>query len=261
MAIIDVVKSAATVLGIRVPDQLFAATSREMVEMQALVNRVALLVRDEYDWQQLKRIGTFTGDAAAEAFDTPSDFGRMLTDGELYSSSFPGRCLDQILSLNDWIEITQQSLSSTYGMWIIYGDQFHVQPIRATGETLTFGYLANTLVKPATGARKARFTLDDDTFVLDDRLLELAIIWSWKAGKNQAYAKELQDYEDAVNERVGSNKGPRILVEGRRRYRGDGAGVAFPNAVGTGVQDNTPPGYSILIGNTPPDESILIGDD
>jgi hypothetical protein len=100
MAILDVVKSAATVLGIRVPDQLFTATSREMIEMQALANRVALLVRDEYDWQQLKRIGTMTGDATAEAFDLPTDFGRMLTDGEIFSSAYPGRCLDQVVSLN-----------------------------------------------------------------------------------------------------------------------------------------------------------------
>jgi hypothetical protein len=59
MAILDVVKGAATVVGLDVPTQVYGATTREMVEMQELANVMAAEIADDYDWQKLLILKTF----------------------------------------------------------------------------------------------------------------------------------------------------------------------------------------------------------
>ncbi|TJX24678.1 MAG: hypothetical protein E5W21_32770, partial [Mesorhizobium sp.] len=66
MSILDVVKGAATVLGMEVPTLLYGATGREMVEMQALANVMASEIADAHDWQKLLVLKTLAGDGVSD---------------------------------------------------------------------------------------------------------------------------------------------------------------------------------------------------
>jgi hypothetical protein len=83
-------------------------------------------------------------------------------------------------------------------------------------------------VTPSSGSAKAAFTADDDTFVLDERLLTLDCIWRWKAQKGLEYAEHMQNAEIARSKAISDDKGPRILVQGRRRLS---LPVAYPGTI------------------------------
>ncbi len=53
---------------------------------------------------------------------------------------------------------------------------------------------------------KSAFSADDDTSILDSRLIELGTIWRWKAAKGLDYAQNYQNYENAVLDAMASNK-------------------------------------------------------
>jgi len=62
---------------------------------------------------------------------------------------------------------------------------------------------------------------DADTFVLDERLLKLGMIWQWMANKGAAYAEPMGTYSDAILMAMGKDQ-PAPIMYGR--------GVAYAGA-------------------------------
>ncbi|TPJ95596.1 hypothetical protein FJ872_32995 [Mesorhizobium sp. B2-5-9] len=229
MSVLTVIQSAATVLGMNVPDAVFSVTSRDMVEVQRAVNRAARMVRDEYDWQALKKIATMTGDGSTEDFSLPVDYARMPKQTRLWPSAQPNNPLVHVLSEDKWLQLTVENFSVvSSGMWTLYGGQIHIKA--APTGTIQYFYVSNAAVMPTAGDPKAQFSADSDSFVLDEYLLELCFIWSWKKAKGIAYDAELAEYEDARDRLVGDDKGARILAIGTPRYRFD-ADIAYPLSI------------------------------
>jgi len=74
------------------------------------------------------------------------------------------------------------------------------------GDTVSFEYHSDYPVLSSASVAKARFTADDDTFVLDDDLLTMDIMWRYKKllglpdwqidlAETTAYAKTLKGQE------------------------------------------------------------------
>ena len=71
------------------------------------------------------------------------------------------------------------------------------------------------------GTLKDGFTKDSDTFQLSENILELCMIWKWRAQKGLPYAQDQDNYEDAKEKLQAADKGSRIISVGRaRRLRG-----------------------------------------
>lgn len=229
MTVLSVIQSAATVIGLEVPSVVFSATSREMVEIQRLVNNSARQILEEYDWQRLKKIATITGDGSDEDFALPTDYDRMVKDATLWSSESVFDNLIHVLSSDEWLMLDTQSMMVVGPFWTIYGDQIHIKPARANGELVKYFYVSNYVVK-STGSSvgdKTAFTADDDSFVLDERLLTLNVIWNWKKAKGQDYTAELTDYQEAMSYAVGKDKGSRKIIVGRAPSW-DGVNPTYP---------------------------------
>lgn len=230
MSILDVVKGAATVLGMDVPNQVYGATTREMVEMQRLANVMASEIIDAYDWQKLLILKTLTGNGVASAFDLPSDYDRMQKTSSLWSS----RWLWETGHLTDpdqWIELQVRPIATMNGYWIIFGDQFHQWPVMATGETVKFFYVSNQIVTASNSSLKTSFTEDADTFRLSERLLELAIIYRWKQNKGQAYEQALDDFEILKLRLIDKDSGSKPVVSGQPPVSLRGRNIAWPGTV------------------------------
>lgn len=230
MTVLDVVKTAATTLGLEVPDQVFGSTSRTMIEMQALVNRVAELIRDEYDWQAFQAIASIAGDGAADDFALPADYARMPKRAALYPVGNPNMPLEHVLSTDDWLNRELHAFTNPIGEWAIFGNRINIRPRLGNAQQVKYVYVKNTMVKPASGANKARFTADLDSFVLPERLLELGIIWNWKAAKNQAYASQIDEYENALALAIDTDRGSKPTLSGSTKLRG--VKTAWPWRVG-----------------------------
>ncbi|TIP49637.1 MAG: hypothetical protein E5X77_10015 [Mesorhizobium sp.] len=230
MAILDVVKSAATVLGMDVPSLVYGATTREMVEMQELANVMATEIADAHDWQKLLVQKTFTGDGVADAFDMPADFLRMQKTSSLWSSRWLW-ATEHLTSPDQWTELQVTPVASVNGYWIIFGDQFHQWPVMASTETVKFFYVSNQLIAAGNGSLKTAFTEDADTFRLPEDLLKKAIIYRWKQNKGQAYEQDFDDYQDMLLRRIDSDAGSKPVVSGRPPVSWRGRRVAWPGTV------------------------------
>lgn len=231
MTVLTAIQRASTSIGLGVPAVVFSSTEREHLELQDVANTVAGDIADFYDWQALKAIATITGDGSDTAFALPSDYGRMLKKAELRASTFPGSPLEHITDSDEWLRIVVSGLTAGIGQWTIYDDEIHILPALANAAAAKYFYIKNTIVHPASGADKTRFTIDTDTFLLDEDALELGIIYRWKRNKGLPYAEELQDYNDKLAERAGNDKGSKILVVGRQRFGNGALEYAWPGTI------------------------------
>lgn len=230
MTILDVVKGAATVLGMKVPTQVYGATTREMVEMQELANVMAREIAEAHDWQALLKVHTFSGDNTSEAFALPSDYERMLKTASLWSS----RWFWSINHVNDpdqWLELQVVPIATTYGNWIVYGDEIHVLPVMATTETVKFFYAVDKIVRDTNGATQTAFLADTDVFRLSENLLKLAIIYRWKQDKSLPYGEAMEDYQKALAMEIDKDAGSKQIVSAQPWASWRGKNIAWPGSV------------------------------
>lgn len=231
MTVLSVAKEVAKKCGLADPDALVSNTSRETVELLEVIQESANEIAEAYDWQKLSTIATITGDGTDTDFDFPSDYDRMIVDTGLWLPSLQAP-LTPVESLDKWLELDVLAFDFIVHAWIVYGDQIHVRPALASGETAKYFYQSNLIVAPESGSNKTTFTADDDTFRLDERLLKLCAIWRWKSAKGQPYAEEMEDYEDLKGKLIVRDRGSRMVKVGRLRTPGN-IGIAYPQALGS----------------------------
>lgn len=236
MTVLEVAKAASLRLGLNVPTMLFSSTDREMLEMQEVVNESARVIAEAYPWQILQKIATFTGTGSQVDFILPSDYDRMLPTSSLWSSRWAWNA-EHVASPDDWLSLEVGPSGYVTGRWIIFGGQLHLKPAMPSGQTTKFFYVSKQIVTGASGnpdldAPKASFTLDSDLFNLDERLLKLAVIWRWKAGKGLPYAEDMENYEEQLDKATDKDKGSKPVVSGQPLYMRDRVKLAWPGTVG-----------------------------
>jgi hypothetical protein len=229
MTILSVAQDACKLIGVEVPTGLLASTDREHVELVAVATEMAQRIARGHQWQLFSRIHTITGDGTTEDWSLPSDYDRMPVKAQLWSSALE-TALSPITDIDKWLEMDVQSFDFVVNAWTIYGGQIHIKPALASGVTVKFFYQSNLIVAPEAGANKTGFTLDTDSFRLDEQLLKLGIIWRWKESKGQSYAEWLDDFEELKERLVVRDKGSRVLRIGQPRMP-SGVQVAYPQAI------------------------------
>jgi len=229
LTVLQIIQEVCKYVGIDVPSQVYGSTEREHVELASYANEVASQIAfDTHDWQRLRSTLTATGDGVTEAFDLPSDYRRMLKKARVWASWAPFAPLTHYADADEWLGLQVQQFTPVIGGWTIMADQMHVIPVIPSGQTVKFVYINNMY---ALGDDTTKFTQDTDTFVLNDRILKLGIIWYWKQQKGQPYAEDLETYQTALSQLVGGDKGSNILEVGRRRIPLD-VSMAYPGPVG-----------------------------
>lgn len=231
MTILAVVQNVCLVVAIDKPDQVFASTDREMQEMARLANEMTDRLMSLHDWQILQTIQTYTGDGVAEGFDLPDDYDRMVKTASMWSSRWTW-AFNHIMDPDVWLEYQVVPYTFVNGNWIIYGGQFHVLPVMASTETLKFFYVSNKIVKDSGGVTKALFSADDDTLRIPEKLLELGMIWQWRANMGLPYAEDMANYESYLNSVLKDDGGSSPIITGNRQNWKRHGAWAFPQTVG-----------------------------
>jgi hypothetical protein len=238
MTILEVARGVALKVGLTVPTVLYASTTRELVELGECLNDTAQMVAFDcgHDWTTLKTLATLTGDDVTLAFAKPSDYRRMLKKSRMWPTASPYSPLVHYTDTDQWLGLQVQDFQPVVGAWTMIGDSIEVRisgstsPL-ASGDTVQFYYISTKYAASGAGTLKTSFTADDDTFRLNERLLKLATIYKWKDAKGQDYSEPLADYEAALAEQIGNDKGSRIIAVGQQRVPG-GVEFAFPGTLG-----------------------------
>lgn len=231
MTVLSVARNACLLLGLDQPDTLMSNTDREYQELARQVNDTARMIAEDYDWQLLQKINPYAGNGSAEAFDLPSDFDRMPEGANIWSSRWSWG-LNKISSTDQWLEMLVVPYTFVSGNWIIYGGQFHILPIMPSTDNVKFFYVSNLIVRASGGSFKTAFTADDDSFRLDERLLELGIIWRSKKDKGLPFENAKAEYDSYKNQKTKHDGGAQGVVRGTPSINGRGVKIAFPQTVG-----------------------------
>jgi len=229
MTLLSVAQEVCKKVGLNVPDTVATSTDREMVEMLSVINDMAERIASGHDWQKLSAIATVTGDGATEEFSLPTDYDRQLVKSQVWSSSLETP-LSHISDLDKWLGFDVQSYDYVINAWIIYGGSLHIKPALATSVSGKYFYQSNLIVAPATGDNKTSFTVDTDTFRLDEKLLRLGSIWQWRENKGLPYAEDMANYEELKERLVARDKGSRMIRVGKVRLPND-VTVAYPQEI------------------------------
>ena len=230
--VLSIVGRACLKLGVTVPDQLYASTNRERVELAEVANACAETIMRAHDWNILKTVQTDTGDGSTTAFDLPTDFDRMTKDPEIWSSAFE-TALHHIADETTWLAYDVQGYNIATNRWSMLGGQVNIKPALASGVTAKYYYISNKCCANAGATPQALFTADDDTFRLDDELLRLALIWTWREQKKIPYAEDLENCERLLAKRImNDGGGARVIRAGGASGR-RGVRIAYPKTVPT----------------------------
>lgn len=222
--ILNAMKSAILRVSGVVADEVFTSSSQIAVEMADLVNDVATEIMRSHDWRALTRVANIA--AGGESHPLPDDYDRMVLGATVddQASWFWG--YEPFDSVNDWMRYKSGSYNiQSPGGWIIIGGGLQFYP--ATNAAAQFPYISNLYARDEDGDPKPEFTSDNDTFVLDDRLLTLGLIWRWLDMKDMPYAEAMETYERALAQSQARDGGSRVLRT-PMRYR-MGGNVAYVN--------------------------------
>lgn len=232
MTILSAMQSAAIRLVGRKPTTFFATQSQFEMEIADLVNEAAADIAEAHDWQALQEFHTITGDGESTSFPLPDDYGRMLLDSEMQDGHSWAWDYTHVPNANKFFRLTKDGPILTPGIWMMRAGEFQFYPAPSFGAEAVFPYVSKNYAIAENDTRKADFDTDNDSFVLDERLLTLELIWRWRAQKRLEYAEDMANAEKARMEKIGRDRGPRIIKVGVTRSAGDFS-IAYPRALGS----------------------------
>lgn len=218
MSLITVVQDVCVVTGIEVPTSVFSGinTNRTMQEMLALANEMAQRISyDTREWTQFKQMATYAGDGSTIAFDMPANYKRMLLTANLWRSTSALRPARYIPDTDEWMQRRALNRNDAWGEWTTFGGQIHIWPAMGVGVTSYHAYLDKNCISLNSGGVGERFMDDNDTFLLNERLLKLGMIFQWKAQKGSAYQEDLATYQDALGYLQNADR-PSPIIIGRK---------------------------------------------
>lgn len=233
MTVLSAAQDAGVLLLGRRPSSLFNAADQFGLELGALATEAATAITEYYDWQKLKLLKTYTGDASTIAFDLPADYGRMPKVAKLHSSTWKNASYRQARDEDEFLYLQDSLTAGTPGVWILLGGKMQIYAAMPAGETARHYYISNLIVATGAGAAgsKTAFTADTDVFVLNERLLKLALMWRWRSTKRMDYSEDMANYEIALAEEVAKDRGQRVITVGQVRQSAD-ATMPYPGILG-----------------------------
>lgn len=94
---------------------------------------------------------------------------------------------------------------------------------------IAYEYISNQWAQSATNVAKSDFTVDTDTFILSDDLLELSIKWRFLSVLGQTYIEEKHEFDRALGVAKAQDGGAaNIMMDSGTSFR-------YPNIPETGV--------------------------
>ena len=212
MTALTAMQNAAVRLVGQKPSVFFSSQSAFEQEIANLLNEVARDIALSHDWRALTKIQTVTGDGTTTDFSLPDDYDRMVVgqgvhDGNTWFWDYTA-CPD----LDTWITLQSGSfMALTPGWWIILDQKFQFYPAPPSGQAAKYPYISKNYARSEAGAAQDAFLKDDDTFVIDERLLTLGLIWRWREMKRLDSGGEQASFEKAFGEAAARDKGAQVI--------------------------------------------------
>ena len=204
----DLLDNALDETGFSKPSSYFGNSDEAAVRARTIANAsIRDLLRIPH--RQLIKEGTISM-TTATTYALPSDLYKFIPDsmyetGDSEPVNFPAN--DQRFALINASGIGDEIFTNVR----IAGGNFEIDEPK-NGETLEYTYISNHPVQATGGgSTKAKYTADNDVWLLDDDLHILDMIWRWRKLHGMDYQDDIALYKRYENEYRGRDGGARTL--------------------------------------------------
>lgn len=231
MTILSACQDAIARLVARRPSSVFASDDEICVEIASLSNEAATDIMKAHDWQALTKLHTISGNGSTEGWPLPDDYDRMVNGTDVHSGTWVWQRYSNA-GLDAWLDLKTLLPAIPPGYWNILGGTMNFVPVISTGDQAKFYYVSNEFALAADSTPKTAFDRDDDSFILDNRLLTLALIWRWKSMKGMDYQEDIRNYDIALSQAMARDGGSRVIRSGSGMARTLNTRLAWPWSLG-----------------------------
>jgi len=209
MTLKDILNQVLSECGFSESPQFFNAQNSDINQLIALAQRSARVL-SKHDWQALRKTASITL-TSAEYYDLPSDFRQTISDtmwmaGRADKPDFPA-------SDTSWGYVKARGINNSLHYSLrLEGNQFAVlSPV--VGEVVSYDYLSNNpIIDIDTITSKPRWAKDTDTWLLDDDLIQMDLIWRFKKLKGlQDWQIDHQDFQNHFRSLQGTDSGSQSI--------------------------------------------------
>lgn len=223
MTALSLVQQAAGELGLPQPSSgLYSSSDPLTQQFGALANREGLDLSRRHQWQALTEQESFTTVAQQQqtAF-LPSDFDRFCNDA-MWNTSIVRKVYGPMTTQEYEQYQAYPIYTSVNPAFIIFTNQFYLQPAPSAGQTIQYFYVRNTWAQATGGgAFKTQFSADTDIALIPETLITLGVIWRFKKAKGFDYAQDFITYNQQVEQWTSRDGGaPKLnLTYGLNRFQ------------------------------------------
>lgn len=196
MTLLSIVQRTADEAGVPRPTAVASGTDPGSRQFFALANTV-LQELCRMDWPVLIKDATLPLVPATTAYNTPADFVRLVANTAYNSSNY--YAVRNQVSPAEW-QRQKYSMLSGIGQYKMrlagYPKQIHFTPTPQVADSIVYEYITNErVVQDGGGSYSSLYTLDTDTSIVPEELVQLGIKWRIKMEKGLAYAEDFNYYE------------------------------------------------------------------
>jgi hypothetical protein len=237
MTLLEIVQEFCDRTGLDKPNIVAASSDQQVRQIKALANEIIEdIVTRGNSWPLLQKQALFTSVATTiqGPMSTIAPYGYKYILPETLYNRTERRPVYGPRSAAYWQESIALPETGPFYSYRVWQGQFQMQPLPPVGHQIAFEYASDFAILDDDGVTyKARFTHDNDNFLLPEKILFAGLRWKWKAEKGIRFATEQQFYESVLAQEIGNDgtKGELSM---------DGAG-----------QSGIRPGIYVSLGNWP----------
>ena len=213
MSMLTVVQTICGEIGVPVPTTVYGTTDTLVLQLLRLVEKEGIDLSKRGDWQALTFEATHTTTAAEDqgAITSIATNGfRHVKQETMWdrTDTLPV----PLIGSTAWQRMKAIVVTGPRYRYRLRGGKLLMSPTPASGHTLAFEYISKNWILGVDGTTyKQRFTLDTDTILLSEDLIQQGTIWRWKKEKGFEYAEDFRTYEAMVKTELGRDGGKETL--------------------------------------------------
>ena len=223
MSLLTICQNVADFTGFERETTIIGNTSPTARQLLALAQREGKQLMRATSWPILLKEHTFSTTSGTQSYALPTDFDRFISDTAFNRTDldkFTGPLTPQQYQLDRHgtasAGITQRFRLKSSSNAL----KFDITPTPTATETVGFEYVSSHWNQKTDGTSQAAFTVDTDTGILDELLIELGVTWRFKQMHGLDYAEDFRQYQLELRQAVSRSGGsPVISLDDARRLR------------------------------------------
>lgn len=213
MSLLTIVQSAATKIGIPQPSTVVSNNDPQVETLLTFANEEGEELARYGPWEEITKEKTFVSVAQDEQTGAlPSDFVAFI-NGSFFNRSSRRKVFGPISPQQWQREEATIVASGISDFFRVRGGEILITPEIPAGETLAFEYISSLWVDTDADnvADSAVWVADDDTSVLEERLISLGIVWRFLAKSGLPWNTQHATYITEVEKALGRQGGAPVL--------------------------------------------------